>query len=357
MLVLSNPAFARISVSLFCATLFLATFALTARAQSDGGLDSSGDPGTGGRNTIQGSVYLPSGRRLDKRTRVKLSSVRGGEAYTTTDDNGAFSFRRLPGGTYRVTIEAGAEYETASETVDIFDSATNIRRSQSGQVVAVQIQLQLKQNERSKPGVVNASVAAIPKAARDLYERALASAQAGDHKKAVEQLKSAVALHAEFPIALNELGVQYMKLGQPEKASEAFRSALKLEPDAFILHLNYGIVMVQKKEFARAEAELRRAIELSDTSAHAHLFRGRALIGLRRYDDAEKDLRTALTLGGEDEMSMAYRYLGALYIERGEDARAATELETYLRLAPKASEAEQIRGIITQLRGQEKKQK
>jgi tetratricopeptide (TPR) repeat protein len=216
----------------------------------------------------------------------------------------------------------------------------------------VQIQLRLKREEGAgKPGVVNAALAAIPARARELYEEALRSAKAGERKRAVEQLKQAVAVHPKFPLALNELGVQYLALGEPEKAAEVLRDALALEPDAFVLRLNYGIVLLQRKRYAEAEAELSRAIRLSDASFAAHLYRGRALIELVRYEEAEKELRRALVLGG-DEARMAHRYLGAIHIERGEHARAVEALETYLRLDPKAAEAAQIRGIIKQLRAQ-----
>src|ERR1044071_4920365 len=101
------------------ATLLLAVLAVVAaRAQADDGIES-GDPGMGGRHTIQGRLYLPSGRRLDRRLRVRLSSVRAGDNWTLTDDNGAFIFRRLATGTYTVTVEGEREFETAPERVDI----------------------------------------------------------------------------------------------------------------------------------------------------------------------------------------------------------------------------------------------
>ena len=341
--------------SLCRAFVLISLLAATSQAQSDAGIDSDpGDPGTGGRNTIQGRVYFPSGRQMNKRLRVRLASVRGPELSVMTDDNGAFTFRRLAGGSYRLTVEAGKEYETATETVDIFDPAFRSRRDRAGQTITVQIQLQLKRGDAAvtgKPAVVNASLAGIPKPARELYEKALLAAQAGDHKKAIEQLRDALALHPDFALAFNELGVQYLKLGQSDKAAEAFRSALKIAPDLLILHLNYGIVLLQQKRYGEAEAELRLALERDEASATAHLYRGRALIGLRRYDEAEKELQRAISLGG-DEVSMAHRYLGAIYIEQGKTEQAVSELETYLRLAPKAKEAEQIREIIKQLRAQ-----
>lgn len=333
----------------FAALIFV--FVVTAQAvyaQTDTGVDSeAGDPGLGGAHTIQGRVFAPSGRQLGRRVRVRVSGVRG-ESSVMSDDNGAFTFRRLTAGTYRLTVEAGREFETTGETIEIIDSTLRNRRA--GQIVSVQIQLRLKRaDDAGKAATVNAALAAIPRPARELYEKALATAKAGERKRALEQLKQAVSIYPKFALAFNELGVQYLNLGELEKADEALRSALALEPEAFVLRLNYGIVLLQRKRFAEAEAELSRALRLSDTSYAAHLHRARALIGLVRYEEAEKEALRALALGG-DEARMAHRYLGAIYIERGESAQAVEALETYLRLDPKAVEAAQIRALVKQLR-------
>ena len=342
--------FAQRLFSLSCAVLFAALFAPHARAQTDA-LGAS-DTGMGGRHTIEGRIFLPSGRRVERRMRVRLSGTKG-ESYMMSDDNGAFTFRRLDAGSYRVTVEATQEFEAASEGVDIFDMAGGVRRVGTGQVVNVQFHLRPKSANRAEapPGVVNAVLAAVPKEARELYEKALRASAEGDSRKAVEHLKAALAAHPDFALAYNELGVQHMKLEQLDKAAEAFRHALRLAPDVAVLRLNYGILLIRRKDFDGAEEQLRRALEKDDSNMTAHLYRGRALIALKRYDEAERELQTALRLGG-DGAAMAHRFLGALYIERGDVARAADALETYLRLAPDAREAPQIRELLKQLRAQ-----
>lgn len=331
--------------------VLLALLAATAHAQM-GGVDSDpGDRGTGGNNTIQGRVYLPSGNLLDRRIRVRLSSVRGGEMMTMTDDNGAFSFRRLDGGNYLLTVEAGKEFEPARETVDIMESARVRGSNQPGRTYTVQIQLQPNRGgaQQAPPGVLNAALAGVPKAALDLYQKALKDAGGGDAKKAVGRLKEAVTLHPGFMLAHNELGVQQMRLGQLDEAAESLGAALKLAPDAFAPRLNRGILLVLRKQFGEAESELRRAIEKGSGSALAHLYLGRTLISLGKFPEAERELARAVELGGEDS-HQAHRYLGALYVEQGDNARAVAALETYLRLVPKARDAEQIRDIIKKLR-------
>src|SRR5215217_3434922 len=109
--------------------LALVLCAAAARAQTGDGLPDPGDIGTGGLHVIQGRLYLPSGRKLDRRLRVRLLGVGGGENTTLTDDNGAFTFRRLTAGTYTVTVEGGREFETATERVDIIAASSEAEMS------------------------------------------------------------------------------------------------------------------------------------------------------------------------------------------------------------------------------------
>src|SRR5215208_5908055 len=125
--------------ALFAALLACGLCAVAARAQGDEGGIETGDPGMGGRHSIQGRLYLPSGRKLDRRLRVRLSSIRAGDNSTLTDDSGNFTFRRLVSGTYTLTVEGGREFETATERVDII--AGSGEAEASGQVHTVQIRL------------------------------------------------------------------------------------------------------------------------------------------------------------------------------------------------------------------------
>ncbi len=336
--------------SFSCLLVLNAIFASSSAAQM-GGVDSDpGSRGTGGRNTIEGRIYYPSGRNVDKRLKVKLIGIRGDDFFTMADDTGAFTFRRVAAGSYVVNVDGGSEYEPVNEQVDVVDAAT-ARGASFGSTFNLQIQLRPKAppSAGAKAGVVNAALAAVPKPAADVYEKALESLRAGDTQRAVEQLKQAVALYPEFSLALNELGVIYQQLGQIDKAVEALRAAVNVAPEVFEIRLNLGLVLLKSKQFSDADVQLRRAIELKDSSTFAHLQRGKVLIQLHQYADAEKELQRIIKLGGND-VPTAYRFLGALYNERGENQLAIEALEKYLSLEPKAKDAGAVRDIIKQLR-------
>lgn len=336
--------------SVFYAALFVALLAITSQAQMGGVDPEPHSPGTGGRSTIEGRIYYPSGRNVDKRLKVKLIAVRGGDFFTFADDTGAFAFRRLGAGTYTITVEAGADYEPVNEQVDVSESGS-ARGTDTGHTYNLQIQLRLRKGNTGPASVVNAALAGVPQPAAALYLKALESEGAGDNNKALEQLQQAVALYPEFSLALNEIGVIYQRLGQLDKALLALSAAVKIAPEVFELRLNYGIVLMKNKQFREAEAELRRATELKETSTVAHLYHGKALIQLRDYPQAEKELQYVVKVGGGD-LAMAYRFLGALYNERGENKLAIESLEKYLSLEPKAKDADSVREIIKQLRNQ-----
>lgn len=329
----------------------LVVICATSTSGQVGGIDPDpGDRGTGGRNTIQGTIFLPGGRRFDRRAKVKLVSNLGSEQFRMSDTNGAFSFLRLQGGTYTVIVDAGREFEIFTETVDIIVPAQ--RRTDPGTTQSVYITLQPKRVETTtKPGTVDAANPGVSEAARTLYGDALESAQSGDRKKAIEQLKQAVEMYPNFMTALNELGVQYIAIKQYKDAAEALRAALKIDPEAFHPRLNYGIVLLHLKDYKAAAAELNIAIQKDSTSAPAHFYLGRAMVSLGNYDAAETALRQTITIGGEEAVE-AHRYLGAVYIEKRDSARAADELDTYLKVAPKAKDADRIRAIVKDLRSQ-----
>jgi Flp pilus assembly protein TadD len=190
-------------------------------------------------------------------------------------------------------------------------------------------------------------LANVPPRARAFYDKAVELAQGGNNKSAIEQLKQAISEHPDFMLAFNQLGVQYLRLGELDKADEALAKALKLAPDSATPLLTHGILLTLQGKFNLAVTELQTALKQKDQSANGHLYLGQALANLGRFADAEAHLTRAVALGG-DEVPDAHRFLGAIYFQRGEREKGVAEFETYLRLAPKAKDAEQVRNMIRQ---------
>lgn len=337
-------------LGLFLTASFCVVLVLLCPFPVDG---QSGDQtGTGGQHTVQGRIYFPSGRRSDVRLMVKLQSHNSGELSVMSDANGSFTFRGLTPGSYIVVIDGGDDYETVTEPVYIEtngnNARTNGRMPGMGRLYTVQISLQPKQNSYDKPGVLNAALASIPAPARELYQKALDASQAGRLDAAIEDLKGAVSLYPEFSIALNELGVEYLKIGQATKAANALSRAVKLAPRELQPRLNYGIALLNQRRFAEAEDQLRMAVSINTAAPTAHMYLGIVLAIQRKLEEAEKELEIAINSKSR-EVALAHRYLGGVFWAKREYQRAVTELETYLKLVPRAMDAEVLRQRIKEL--------
>lgn len=304
------------------------------------------DTGLGGVNTITGMVLASTGgRRLERRVTIRLQTMTRGDRVIMTDENGNFAFRGLPSGDYTIVIDKEKDFEPYSQSVSVIQM-----RGFPPQGYTLSIRLVAKAGTDAKPAVVNTDFADVPKPALELYNKAIELAKTGDRKGAIEQLQLSVAEYPKFMLAFNEMGVQYLRLNELEKADESLLSALKIEPEAYTPLMNRGIVLFQMKRFAEAEPVVRNALKVKEQSAVGRYFLGQSLANLGRFDEAEKELVSAVGLGG-DEMKEAHRLLAIIYSSRGDKKRAVAELETYLRLAPKTPDAEQLRQVILQLKG------
>ena len=316
--------------------VFALLFALQpgARAQGIGAHRGDTAGGTaGGTRSIQGHIISPTGRLPESRVRISISSTNGGVRSATAGEDGAFIVNNLESGPYELTIDAGGEYEVAHESVYL-----------GGLTQKVDVPVYLRLKPESNP-----ALAGVPKAAVELYVKGQEAARKGENDKAASMLGQAITQHPQFGLAHNELGLVYMRTGKLDKALEEYKAASKSLPDDSFVQLNYGTALTQKKDFPEAEKQLRAALKRLDKSAVGHLYLGITLIGLKRHAEAELELEQTVRLGG-DQVALAHKYLGGLYWGRKEYKRAADEIETYLKLAPKAPDAEQLRGFVKDLR-------
>lgn len=338
-------------ISAVMLSLSLAAQSLGQAPGSTRGL-SSGD----GTHTIQGRVFFPSGQAISGASvKVNLESINSsGGGSTTTDQDGSFRFNNVRAGNYAVVVEGNKEYESAREPVSIDPGGT------SGPITSITIHL------RPKVDASNPAFAGIPPAALDFYQKGTAAAQKNNPQAATEFFSKAVSAYPNFPLALSELGAQYLKLKQMDKAAETFEALLKLKPADAAGQLNLGIALynqgvafLAQKDFDNAqkkldasEAHLREAIKLNSTGPVAHYYLGMLLINFKAFEEAQKEFELSINNGGEN-VALAHKFLGGAYMSTHKNKQAADELEKYLKLEPKATDADRIKDTIKNLRGKQ----
>lgn len=333
----------------------VATFLISLTAVQAQGVGSTrGLPGGEGRHIIKGRVFTPAGKPAETGMKVKLEG-QGDSARssaTATDVDGGFSFRNLPPGSYTVVVEGSADFDPARESVSI---QPGFGAYAAAQTISVAINL--------KARGASAAFAKLPKEARESYTKGIEAAAKGDNQKAADFMDKAVAAYPEFPEALSELGMAYMKLGKMDKAAHAYEALLKLKPDNAVARLNLGIASYNiasallnekkpdeaKQHLVNGETHLRESLKINNTSPTAHYYLGLILIKSRNYTEAQKEMELAIANGG-DGLALAHKYLGGLYMSANRNKDAADHLEKYLELEPKAKDADQIKTTIKDLR-------
>jgi Flp pilus assembly protein TadD len=329
-------------------TIFLATTivysATLVTAQIAGGINETTNTRHGGNNYIVGTVYAPDGFPINRRMRVKLNSPTWGDIIITTDERGQFVFSGVSSGTYTVIIDSEKEYQTVSQSVEIVRE-----RNIVPETYTVTIRLREVDGPRSttKPAVVNAANAGVPKKALEFYNNASKLARDKDYAGAIKELKLAVEEYPSYLSALSMIGMLHLRLNELDKADEAFKAALKIDPEAYEPLLNRSITLFKLAKFKDAEALLRKTLKVKPDSAAAYYYLGRTLNKLGKNDEAEKAFLTC-TEKSPGDFKEAHRLLAAIYLDRGKPERVVEQLEIYLKLVPTAPDADNLRMVIEQ---------
>lgn len=342
-----------------CRLLFCTAFAvLSLAAARDTAAQGSATNylGNGGIHTVQGRMYISNGRRSEVTgLKIRLFNVSSNDLSVVSDSTGTFTFKNLIPGSYTVQIEGGDDFENVQEHVVIDDPGSSnlsstIRLRGGAKIANVQVFLKPKPGANPGPSdVINAKLASLPKAARDLYEAAQASIKEPNDQKAIAQLREAVALHKEFSMAWNDLGLLLQKTGDIKGAVEMFRSAVRYDSGSAAANLNLGCALFNENAYGEAERYLTESLFKNPSSYRGHYYMGLTQVKLRRIDVAEQAFLKAVEVGNQ-QAAMAHYMLGGIYwsVKRYKDA--ANELEKYLKLEPNAKDAEKTRASIVELR-------
>jgi tetratricopeptide (TPR) repeat protein len=332
------------TTTLACVACFACSLAVSGQSR----VNSSG---TGGMHTIQGRVYLPSGRMIDNSIKVELQSSRDAPITVYTDVNGAFVFRALAPGNYSVVVEAGESFEVAREYITIDTEAQgNVRITPTPKIVTVPIYLQLKRGVILRNDVINAKWASVPDATINRFKRAVELMQANKSAEAEAAFRQVIAMTPSFAPAYTELGKLLLHAGKAVDAVAVFKDAIRYDEADFDAHLSLGIAYLNLRKYLECEPELVAAAYLNRAAVTPHYYLGILFVMKDDLDIARKAFETARDLKGGRSLPNIHKYLGRIYMKKEMEKEALQELETYLKLAPKAQDAEKVKKDISDIK-------
>ena len=294
----------------------------------------------GGVYSIQGRVLLPDGKPA-KDVKVSISSTDTNTS-VTTDRDGEFQTGGIHSGNYTLTAKVeGLPAESESVAID--------RDSPPSQTFSIVIYIRMPGQKKGDIYSNNPLFKEVPKTALDKFKKAEDKLHTNDAKGAISLFDEAIAEYANFAPAYYERGSAYLKTNDLDKALESFVKAIQINPAYVEAKYSYGYAEYLKNNFEVAAAVFDDVLKQKDMP-EAHLYLGISLVKLRNVDASVAHFKAAVAAKDDESMALAHRYLGGIYMQKKQNAEAAAELEKYVKLVPKAPDADKLKSTIADLK-------
>ena len=339
----------------FCATRLMALAVLTICFASATDSLAQG-------HTIRGKVRNSSGANMAQIT-INLEGGNGGLInQTVTNNEGDFFFGGLNETSYVVTVSA-PDFNSASERVEF---VRNISPGDPGEMRTIEMTLVRKDGSLPTTRTAVSFVQNVPQEARDSFSTGVKLLREGRSKESLASLQKAVSIFPDYFDARFTLAREFIKQRNFNEAITHLEHARRINPKDDRVFQSFGIIMMQQQKFAVAARIFAEASRLNPRDTNYLVLQGTALIDQASRIDPTKsqvaaDERNYAFTEAEKVLTRAYQQSGRklvavhlqmarLYEKRGDRARAAAELEQYLRQSPDDKKATEIREAIKKLR-------
>jgi Flp pilus assembly protein TadD len=337
--------FRRFLFSLLALSLAALCAAATARAQTSERDRDTYNPATNSAD-ITGQVRFGGTLGVAQGVRVSLERVGGGSVdQMMTDNRGRFRFAQLPRGQYVVNVNAPCFVPDRRQVELLVIFRTYLDIELAPDTTSPNCSAPARGAATAPASLVDARV---PEEARKEYERGAAFLSKGKDEEGVRALRRAAELYPDFFAARMLLAAAHTKAGRLAEAESELARAAAVNPNSAPALVSLGEVRRRLKKYAEAEESLASALKLDETSWQAHLSLGRLYLDTDRALGAAPHIGRALQL--KPDFAEAHLHAGNLLLKLNEPARALSEYEEYLRLAPSGDYAAPTRELIRKLK-------
>ena len=206
----------------------------------------------------------------------------------------------------------------------------------------------------SKEGIAKAG------ALRTAFDAGVALSQAGKHEEAIAKFNEGLAVSPQCFDCYVNIGYSYAQLKDYDKAEAAYKKATEIKPDDPGGYNGLANIYNAQRKFDLATQASAKATELSTGTAGAGaaggggggadaLFnQGVILWNGGKIAEAKKAFEAAIA--ANPNHAEAHYQLGMSLVNEGNLQGAATEFDTYLRLAPTGPNAATAKSLVAQLK-------
>lgn len=190
-----------------------------------------------------------------------------------------------------------------------------------------------------------------PKDSKKDFDKAQEATRKNKQAEAIEDYRKALKAYPDYAAAWFELGRLQAAAQHMDDAKQSFNAALKADPKYLSPYLQLSALAYNNKDWPALgeSSEKLLALDAFDYpqayyySAVANYFTG-------KNQDAEKRARESLQADTQHHFPETYELLASILVRLKQPAAAMEQLETYLKLFPRADDAITVQGQIAQLK-------
>ena len=160
--------------------------------------------------------------------------------------------------------------------------------------------------------------------------------------------KEAQAKNAAITKVFDE-GVQLSNAGQHDQAIAKFQEAINIIPTCYNCYNNIAFSYSQKKDWANAEAAYKKSMEVKPDDAAAYVGLAGIYFNTGKSPEAKPLVEKALQI---DPSNADAHYIYGMTLVAENPAKAKSEFEEFMKLAPTAPNAAIAKSLIAELEKQ-----
>jgi Tfp pilus assembly protein PilF len=193
--------------------------------------------------------------------------------------------------------------------------------------------------------IISATTLQAPKKAAASYEKAMRemTKKDADPDKAAKELEKAVAEYPQFAAAWALLGDTRAKMNNQEGAREAYEKAVEADPGYLRPYPALVQMAMKAQDWEQTAALSEKMLSINPGITQVRYYQAVAQFSMGKVEDARA---TAMAIqSGPDaaQFPQTHQMMGIIYSKQGAFDEAAKEYRTYLKAAPDAASAEQIK--------------
>jgi tetratricopeptide (TPR) repeat protein len=191
-----------------------------------------------------------------------------------------------------------------------------------------------------------------PKEAKKAFEKAQNHLKKNKLPDAQKELETAVSLHPKYAEAYFQLGNVLGRNNDAAGARAAFAKAIEADPKYINPYLGIAQMDAQEQKWSEVKATTEKVIALNRYDfPHAYFYGAVAEFNLQNTDEAEKLCRTGIEMDQYHRIPKMNHLLGMILASKEDYAGAQENLQSYLKFAPRAPDADVVKKQLAEIQG------